>query len=382
MSKFKTLLEVNSQEIETLFTQREKYLQEKIDAHPLEIVLWEATRACNLRCIHCGTPADNIDRTIELTKEGVLQVFQQIKKDFNNATIKYVSITGGEPTCREDLIEIIRGIKNIGFSEIVIHSNGHRLAGEPGYLDALVEAGIGGIGINLDGLEKTHNRIRNHKNSYRLSRAVCAKIVERNDRIDTLISTVVTKENLVELPKLREEIFDLNPDRWRLIPLEPIGRALEQMPYSTLSYEDMEQLIYFILESRLIAEEKPNLVQTEMGCGQWVGKKLEGLIRPYIWHCIAGINTLGILYDGTIASCNNIHPHFSEGNIRQNNIKDVWENRFKTYRNFEWKRKGECVDCSDWDLCHGGEMHRRLPDGEMIGTCFYASMKEGEKHAV
>lgn len=186
-----------------------------------------------------------------------------------------------------------------------------------------------------------------------------------------MVSTVVTKLNIGELKQLRNIIQELNPQRWRLIPLEPIGRAAINIPDAVLTSEDIECLVEFVIECRTQEVDNPNITQTELGCGQWYGKELEGLIRPYIWHCIAGINTLGIHYDGSIAACNNINPFFLEGNIRNDNIKDVWEKRYERFRKYDWKKNGECLDCPDWDLCHGGDMHRRRPDGTMIGSCFF-----------
>jgi radical SAM protein with 4Fe4S-binding SPASM domain len=376
---FRDTLRPSNDETNGLYSRRVNLLQEKIDAHPVEIVLWEATRLCNLRCIHCGTPADHIDRKSELSKEEVLQVFAQIRDDFDIRTIKYVSITGGEPTSREDLLEIIPEIVKMGFTEIAMHSNGHKISEVPGYLDALVSAGIRGIGINLDGLEDTHNKIRNHRNSFNIAKKASSMIIQHGGVADTMISTVVTKENLNELEKLRDIIFELNPYRWRLIPLEPIGRVMQQMQDSILDNESMDRLVEFVLETRAMAEENTILPKAELACGQWYGKELEGMVRPYIWHCIAGINTLGILYNGNIAACTNINPDIFEGNVRTDRIRDVWDNRYKRFRQFEWKRNGECVDCDDWDLCHGGDMHRRLPDGTMIGKCYYRWIEKRDK---
>jgi len=363
-------------QIDQLFEERKKRLSEKIKKHPLEIVLWEPTRRCNLRCIHCGTPGDDIESSDELTKDEVLNAFQQIRDDFDCRQIEYITITGGEPTVREDLPEIIKELRLLGFDSFVMHTNGHKIALVPGYLELLINSGIRGIGINLDGLEKTHNQIRNHPEAFNLSIKAYEKISSYDNRINTLISTVVTRQNLNELKALREIVFRMNPQRWRLIPLEPIGRALQELPEAILEPADVRFLVEFVLENRLMSVKISNGVITELGCGQWYGERLEGLIRPYIWHCIAGINTLGILYDGSIASCNNIDQHFNQGNVRKDNIRDVWENKFRQFREFEWKLNGECKGCPDWDLCHGGEMHRRRPDGTMIGKCFYRWMEK------
>jgi radical SAM protein with 4Fe4S-binding SPASM domain len=96
-----------------------------------------------------------------------------------------------------------------------------------------------------------------------------------------------------------------------------------------------------------------------------MGTELEGMIRPLVFHCIAGLNNLGILFDGKLASCSNVSREFIEGDLRKERIKTVWENRYIRFRDFEWKRIGECTACDQWDFCHGGPMHKRQGSGEM-----------------
>ena len=139
-----------------------------------------------------------------------------------------------------------------------------------------------------------------------------------------------------------------------------------------LTDEDTEKLLDFVIQNRT------NGFPVELGCSQWYGKELEGLIRPYIWHCIAGITVMSILADGSIAACNNIPRHYIQGNIRTDNIRDVWENRYQPFREFDWKKNGVCSDCPDWYLCHGGDMHLRDENGNMIKECFFCQKQHSE----
>lgn len=115
-----------------------------------------------------------------------------------------------------------------------------------------------------------------------------------------------------------------------------------------------------------------NLLTTmvELGCGGWLGTELEGCVRPFIFHCIAGLNNLGILYDGKLGSCSNISRDFIQGDLRQERIKDVWENRYQPYRDTDWRKTGLCRQCTEWNSCHGGPMHKCLANGT-ITECIY-----------
>ena len=63
-----------------------------------------------------------------------------------------VQITGGEPTCREDLPDIIRRGRAKGFWGIEVNTNGLVIAGKRGYLEELVAAGLTGVYLSFDGL--------------------------------------------------------------------------------------------------------------------------------------------------------------------------------------------------------------------------------------
>lgn len=70
-----------------------------------------------------------------------------------------LQLSGGEPTVRDDLPEIIKIAKNMGFSHIQINTNGLRIAQDKSYLKALKEAGADLIYLQLDGVSDDIYRI-------------------------------------------------------------------------------------------------------------------------------------------------------------------------------------------------------------------------------
>lgn len=354
-----------SSRIEGLFDKRARDLHKAVEEHPLETIVWECTRCCDLRCLHCGTPPEQRGIAIELSTDQVKDMFSRLNEAFGLRQLTCISITGGEPTLRNDLIEIVKYVRTFGASQIVTHTNGHRMAREPALANALVQAGVTGIGINLDGLRENHNWLRSNPDAFDCS--IAALRFSNDTGADTMVSTVLTKRVLHDLPALRNLLCELNPDRWRLLPIEPIGRAPEALAGEFLSQEDLAVALSFVLECQTL--DLPFGV--ELGCGQWYGKKLEGLVRPYIWHCIAGISVLGIMSDGAIGACNNIDRSYCQGNALKDDIKNVWEQRFDAFREKSWAQNGECTDCYDWNLCRGGEMHMRNPQGKRVSSCFF-----------
>ncbi len=334
-------------------------IQNLINEHPLQIISWEATRRCNLNCVHCGSPLENVNLKDELATQEVINAFMQIANDFDMSKFRHINITGGEPFVRKDLIEILREVSKIPFyRNIDIQTNGLFIARHKEVLPQLIDYGVTGIGVSIDGLESTHDAFRRRIGSF--NEAVNAAKYSVEAGLVVTVSVVVHSKNLFEIPKLYDFVKnEIKPRVFRLMFIDPIGRTSFDSEY-LLSNEDKLWVIRFLQEKYQENCENysdPNAMMVELGCGGWFGKELEGTFRPFIFHCIAGINNLGILFDGKIASCSNIPREFIEGDLRIERIKDVWRNRYQRYRNREFLKNEKCRNCEDWDYCHGGPMH-------------------------
>ncbi len=92
-------------------------------AHPqLRFIIWMATRRCNLHCYYCVLPQEETCQK-ELETDEVKRIFSQIATDFDASKIT-VGITGGEPTLRPDLVEIVKYLVSLGFRKVAVDSNG------------------------------------------------------------------------------------------------------------------------------------------------------------------------------------------------------------------------------------------------------------------
>lgn len=359
-------------ELKKKFEVWQERIQEYVDRHPIQMIYWEVTRNCDITCVHCGSPRETWDSAKELTDNEIIGVFRRLAESIDWSEFKFVSLTGGEPFVRPNLINVLGEVNALGFDPITIQTNGNYPARHPEVIERLLKVGVAGLGTNIDGLPETHDSFRNMKGNFDNACATARLVAPLKDKIHSTITTVVSRKNIHELEGLRDIVREINPNRWRFAPFDPIGRGEKVKEYVLLP-EDYRYLIDFAERERLEYIDDKSRTQVELACGGWLGVELEGKVRPYIWHCVAGINLLGILYDGSIASCSNIPRDFIEGNVRTDDILDVWNNRYHRFRNFEWKRTGPCEDCSEWDFCQGGPMHKRLPTGEML-SCIYVEL--------
>ncbi len=336
-------------------------IESLIREHPLQIISWEATRRCNLQCLHCGSPSEEVDLGKELTTEEIIGAFDQIAQDFDMGQFRHINITGGEPFVRKDLLRVLRAISQRPFYQNVdIQTNGIFVADDPSILKELKTSGVTGLGISIDGFEHTHDALRGNKGTW--TKAVNAARLAVEAGYVVTVSFVAHSKNVHELPAFFDFIRrEVRPRVFRVMFIDPMGRALDHAAY-LIDPEQTRDVIQFLsgeYEASCSTYSKPSATMVELGCGGWLGTELEGRVRPFIFHCIAGINNLGILYDGKIGSCSNISREFIEGDLRNERIRDVWEERYARYRAFHWKRVDSCERCSEWKYCHGGPMHKR-----------------------
>lgn len=107
------------------------------------------TERCNLRCLYC-MPEEGVQLTPNkklLTTDEVIY----LAKLFVQEGVRKVRLTGGEPTVRRDLEDIIRQLKEIqGLESVSITTNGLVLTRQ---LVKLQKAGLDGLNISLDTLK-------------------------------------------------------------------------------------------------------------------------------------------------------------------------------------------------------------------------------------
>ena len=122
------------------------------DAHRQETccVLLEVTSRCNLSCPVCfaSSGAQDAEDPSLSTIAGWYDMLMANGGPFN------IQLSGGEPTMRDDLPEIIRLGKERGFSFFQLNTNGLRIASQPDYLKEIADAGLNTVFLQFDGLSE------------------------------------------------------------------------------------------------------------------------------------------------------------------------------------------------------------------------------------
>ncbi len=108
----------------------------------------EVTRNCNLHCPVCFASA--VGGENDPTLDEIEAMYDTIARAVGLDGA--VQLTGGEPTCRDDLVDIIYMGREKGFYGIEVNTNGLVIASRAGYLEDLVAAGLTGVYLSFDGL--------------------------------------------------------------------------------------------------------------------------------------------------------------------------------------------------------------------------------------
>lgn len=340
------------------------FIKNEYNKHTLIDLFWECTLTCNAKCKHCGSSAEKKKYDGELTTEEIKEAFKQIANDMDASKI-LINVTGGEPLVRKDLCEVMEYATNeLGF-HWGMTTNGILLNDEN--IEKLKKANMETVSISIDGLEETHDRFRGVKGSYKTILENIKKLREANFVKHIQVTTVFHKDNINQLEELYDVMLKLNLDSWRLASMDPIGRAKEN-DNLLLDGKELKKLLDFIKK-----KQKDKRLKLSYGCPGFLGLDYEKEVREAYFYCKTGINVASILYNGDLFVCPNV-PRIKEliqGNIKKDNFKEVWDNKYKQFRNSERTACNECKKCEHWEYCLGGAFHTWNFNDNIQNKCTY-----------
>ena len=333
--------------------------------HDLNYLFWECTSRCNLNCLHCGSDCSESSSFKDMPLADFLSALDTIESKSNNFT---VVITGGEPLLRHDIELCGREIRKRGMRWGMV-SNGY-LYDQQRHI-SLLNAGLGALTISLDGLEDTHSWLRNSMNSF--SKADNAiNLAASSSRLNFDVVTCVNRRNIYELPSIYEYLDKKEVTAWRLFTIAPVGRAKNNQDLFITDFQFKELMDFICLKRKLKS------IDIKFSCEGYVGW-YELKVRDSFFFCRAGINIGSILIDGAISACPNIDRSFAQGNIYKDNLYEIWQTKFKPFRDRSWTKIGKCADCADYKDCQGNGLHYWQGDKQNVLICHNELIEKSTK---
>ena len=317
-----------------------------------EVCVWELTTACNLRCGHCGSKA-GLPRPDELTTAECLDVVRALAELGG----RIVTLSGGEPTMRDDWEEIAAAIRDHGMIANMV-TNG--VAMDAALAARMKAVGLANVAVSIDGPADVHEALRGHNTFAKSCAAV--RLLDAAG-VSTVIMTTITRANLHRLAETYQVAVDLGVARWRTQLGKPMGNLDKS---ETISPKDL----------LMVLPELYRLDQTgdvSVGIGDSLGYygPYDALLRATNWDgspqcwggCQAGMRAIGIESNGGIKGCLSIQAsrgpddEFIEGNLRARSLPEIWRDpsAFAYNRHFDAATlTGFCKRCEHRLRCRGG----------------------------
>ncbi|MBF0411801.1 MAG: 12,18-didecarboxysiroheme deacetylase [Desulfamplus sp.] len=333
-------------------------LQFSSDKKP--VVVWNMTRRCNLRCVHCYAQSEDISYDNELTHEQSLAMIDDLA-EFGAPVLLF---SGGEPLVHPRLAEYAEYAVKKGM-RAVISTNGTLITKEKAKI--LKQIGLSYVGISLDGLEETHDKFRGVKGSFQKALQGIRNCQAAGIKVG--LRFTINKRNVDEIPGIFDLLEKMDIPRACFYHLVYSGRG-SAIANEDLSHEETRKTLDLIMKRTRDLHDRnlPKEILT-------VDNHADG---PYLYlkllqeDPIRAAEVLDLLQMnegnnsgrgfGCISWNGDVHPDqfWREevfGNVKERPFSEIWTDSTNEFlmKMKDKKRhvKGRCAGCKWLDVCGG-----------------------------
>lgn len=333
-------------------------LQFSKDKRP--VVVWNMTRRCNLKCIHCYAHATESAVDDELTTgQG-----RELIDDLAGFGVPVILFSGGEPMARPDLPELAEYAVQKGM-RAVISTNGTLITSEKARI--LKKIGLSYVGISLDGMEAVNDRFRGIPGAFQKAQRGIESCQQAGIKVG--LRFTINRANVDEVPKIFALLEDMDIPRVCFYHLVYAGRGSDLVEQD-LSHDETRRVVDTIIDHTRRLHEKGKskevLTVDNHADGPYLYLKLlrENPARAAevleLLKMNEGNNSgRGI---GCVSWNGEVHAdqfwrHHSFGNVTKRPFSKIWTDpedplltRLKKKKHYV---KGRCATCRWLDLCGG-----------------------------
>ena len=326
------------------------------------IVVWNITRACNLKCIHCYNDSGNNKSSNELSTDKAKAVLD----DLAQFEVPSVLFSGGEPLMRPDLFDLLAYAAELGLRS-VISTNGTLITADTA--KKIKQTGVSYVGVSLDGIGEINNKFRGVSGAF--DKAVNGIRNCQSEGIRVGLRLTLTNSNIQDLEALFDFLQAENIQRACFYHLVPSGRA-GKIANRVLTHKQTRLAIDKILaKTKQMKEAGKNtdiLTVDNHVDGVYLYLKLlkeDPSRAKKVWQLLTW-NGGGLYSSGVGIGCidfnGKVHPdqfwwHYDLGDVHEKPFSEIWtdsnEPLLKGLRNRRAYIKGRCRLCKFFDACGG-----------------------------
>ncbi|PLS02950.1 TIGR04053 family radical SAM/SPASM domain-containing protein [Neobacillus cucumis] len=359
------------------------------------IVIWELTRACQLKCLHCRADAQYIRDPRELTFEEGKNLIDQIY-DMNNPILVF---TGGDPLMRDDIFEIAKYAVEKGVRVSMTPSATPNVTKEA--IEKAKEVGLSRWAFSIDGpTAEIHDHFRGTAGSFALTMERIKYLHEL--KIPIQINTVISKYNVDYLEEMSKLVEDLNCVLWSVFFLVPTGRGQVSDMISPVDHErvlrwlyDLSKRVSFDIKTTEAMHYRRVVIQQKMREAKEKNNEIDYLSALTEKGLTGSIDGLGRAPKGVndgngfvfISHIGDVYPSgllpVKAGNIRETPLAEIYRESpiFKALRNPDGF-KGKCGVCEFRYVCGGSRSRAYAMTGDYLESepfCVYVPKALREK---
>jgi len=333
-------------------------LQFAADKKP--VVVWNATRTCNLKCVHCYSRSENKRYDDELSTDDAARMLD----DLAAFGVPVVLFSGGEPLMRPDLMTLLEKAVGLGM-RAVLSTNGTLI--DAGLAARLKRVALSYVGVSLDGLRDVNDAFRGVAGAFDRAMAGIRHCMAAGIKVG--LRFTITKRNAAEIDGIFDLVRDEGIPRVCFYHLVYAGRGTSLMD-EDLDHAATRRLVDMIIDrtADLHAAGHPVEVLTvdNHADGPYLYQRMvrEGSPRAGQVMQLLKMNRgnasghgIGcISWDGSVHA-DQFWRHVTFGNVRQRPFSQIWTDlsnplmaRLKDKRPHV---KGRCAACRYLDVCGG-----------------------------
>ena len=331
------------------------------------VVVWNCTRRCNLRCIHCYAGSDAGAAPNELSTDEAKRMLD----DLARYGVPAILFSGGEPLVREDLMELVSYARDLGHRP-TLSTNGTLITDQ--VARQIKQAGFTYVGISLDGIGEVNDHFRGVRGAFEKAVAAFRRLKDVGQRVGLRLT--LTRQTAVDLDRIFDFLEAESVDRACFYHLVYTGRggkiSEDDLTWSatreavTKIFRRTEDLVARGLgKDILTVDNQVDGVWLYLDLKQRDPERAEEVYKLLAWNGGAAASTgVGI---GCIDFVGDVHPnqfwaHYSPGNIRERPFSEIWSDPsdplLAGLRNRLGLLKGRCGVCRFKEICGGSSRVR------------------------
>ncbi|MBS3733591.1 MAG: radical SAM protein [Phycisphaerae bacterium] len=338
------------------------------------VVVWNATRRCNLRCAHCYADSDDAPADGELTTDEAVTLIDDLA-GFGAAVLL---ISGGEPLLRSDLVELVAHARHAGLRTAL--STNATLASTD-LAQRLGEAGLSYAGVSFDGTPATHDAFRGARGAYDAATAGLRHFRQANVRVG--LRFTLTRDNAADAPAMFDLARREGVDRLCFYHLVATGRGAA-LDARSLSHSGTRRVLDALIDAAVSAHrtDRPAEVLTvdNHADGPYAYLRLRREDPDAAERSLALLRRQGGNASGERIACigwrGDVHPDpfwrtRAVGNVRRRPFSAIWSDArqplLAALRARPAGLTGRCSRCRWLDVCNGNLRARAEAAGDPWG---------------